>query len=97
MPKNQTISQDKKTIEQSQPRFIGSLVIGAFVAVFVGLLAMAVAILIVGMLRLLLPNLTFQLAGMSITAVTFVVFCALGWISATIIIWHKLSPDSENA
>lgn len=92
MRKNHIISQDKKTIQQSQPRFISSLVIGAFIAVFVGLLAMAVVILIVGMLRLFLPDLTFQLAGISITAVTFVIFCALGWISATLIIWHKLSP-----
>jgi hypothetical protein len=93
MPKNQSISQDRKIILQPNPRFIGSLVIGAFVAVFIGLLAMAVAILIVGIMRLFLPDLTFRFAGISITAVTFVIFCALGWIGATIIIWHKLSPE----
>jgi hypothetical protein len=93
MPKNQSISQGRKTTHQPHPRFIGSLVIGAVVAVFVGLLAMAVAILIVGILRLFLPDLTFHFAGMSITAVTFVIFCALGWIGATIIIWRKLSPE----
>ena len=93
MPKNQIISQDRKIIHQPHPRFIGSLIIGAFVAVFIGLLAMAVAILIVGILRLFLPDLTFHFAGISITAVTFVIFCTLGWVGVTIIIWRKLSPE----
>lgn len=95
MPKNQGISPDKKTVKQPQPRFLGALVIGAFIGVFIGLLAMALSILIVGIMSLFLPDLTFQLAGISITAVTFVIFCALGWMSATLFIWHKLSPVSE--
>ncbi len=95
MPKNQVVAPDKNTVKQPQPRFLGALVIGAFIGVFIGLLAMALCILIVGIMSLFLPDLTLQLAGISITAVTFVVFCALGWLGATFIIWHKLSPVSE--
>ena len=95
MPKNQAISPDKNKVEQSQPRFIKAFVVGAFAGVFIGLLAMALSILIVGIMSLFLPELTFQLAGISVTAVTFVVFCALGWIGATLIIWHKLSLVPE--
>jgi len=95
MRKDYIISQDKNRIKQPNPRFIGSLVIGAFIGVFVGLLAMSVAILIMGILRLFLPELPFQLVGINITAVIFVIFCALGWISATLIIWHKLPSISK--
>ena len=95
MPKNQGVSPNKNKVNQSQPRFISAFVIGAFVGIFIGLFAMALSILIVGIMSLFLPDLTFKLAGISITAVTFVIFCALGWMSATLLIWHKLSPVSE--
>jgi len=94
MRKDHIISQEKNRIKQPHPRFIGALVLGAFIGVFVGLLAMSVAILIMGLLRLFLPDLPFQLVGINITAVIFVIFCALGWISATLIIWHKLPSIS---
>ena len=97
MQKNHVVSQDSTKKAQNRSRFMGALILGALAGVFVGLLAMALAILIFGILRLFLPDSAFQLAGMSATAVIFVIFCALGWVGGTMLVWHKLPappPDS---
>ena len=97
MQKNRVASQNNNTKAQTRARFMGSFILGAFVGVFVGLMAMALAILILGILRLFFPDSTFQLAGMSATAVIFVIFCALGWVGGTMLIWRKLPAISSNS
>lgn len=97
MQKNHVISQNSTKKAQNRSKFMGALILGAFAGVFVGLLGMALAILILGILRLFLPDSTFQLAGMSATAVIFVIFCALGWVAGTILAWCKLpTPPSDS-
>ena len=97
MQKNHVVSQDSTKKAQNRSRFMGALILGAFAGVFVGLLAMALAILIFGILRLFLPDSTFQLAGMSATAVIFVIFCALGWVAGAMLAWYKLPASPSDS
>ncbi len=84
----ETPVQNKK-----QVRFWSALVLGAAAGIFIGLLGMAIAILMLGVLSLGLPDISFKIAGLSATAVAFVVFCALGWAGASLFIWRKLSSS----
>ncbi|MBE2220511.1 MAG: hypothetical protein IAF02_03170 [Anaerolineae bacterium] len=96
MPEEQVISKDVVLNKHNHPRFVGALLLGSFVGLFMGLIMMALAILICGVLRLFLPDSTFQVAGMAVTAVIFVVFFALGWAGGTLVIWHKLPQFSSD-
>lgn len=78
--------QNKKQI-----RFWGALILGGAAGIFIGLLGMAVAMLVMGVLSLGMPGIRFEIAGLSATAVVFVVFFALGWVGAAVLIWRKLS------
>lgn len=95
MPKIQAPSQEKANQNQTEPQLFIALVLGAIVGVFSGLIGMALSILVIGILRLFLPNLTFQLAGISITAVIFVLFCAIGWAAGTLFFWKKRSRSTN--
>jgi hypothetical protein len=93
MPKNQVTIQAQNITNQTSPRLLGAVTLGAIAGVFIGLLAMAFAILISSIVQLVFPDLSFQVAGMSITAVIFVIFLALGWCGSTLLIWHKLPKN----
>ena len=96
MPEKQADSENV-VLNNRNARFIGALLLGAFVGLFTGLITMSLAILICGMLSLFWPHSTFHIVGMDITAVIFVVFFALGWAGGTFFIWHKLPQFSTNA
>lgn len=92
MPNDQMISQKKSKKQKSQPKLLGAVALGALGGVFIGLLAMAISILVLGILRLIFPDMTFQLVGLNVTAVIFVIFFALGWLGGAMILWYKLPP-----
>lgn len=70
-------------------RFLGSLLIGGAVGVASGVLAMSVSILLVTMSEWLRTRPFLDFAGMGFTAVTFVIFCLLGWVAGAFIAWHR--------
>jgi hypothetical protein len=90
MPENRVASEDTGQNSRNPSQSIGSLVLGVFVGIFTGLIAMALAILTFGVLRLFFPNSAFELAGMNATAVIFIIFFALGWVGGAIVIRQKL-------
>lgn len=96
MPENQIVSEKVASNTHSRSRFIGALILGSIVGVFIGLIAMALTIIVCGVLRLFFPSSAFQLAGMNATAVIFVIFYALGWAGGTILLWHKLPHFATN-
>lgn len=75
-------------------RLLGALVLGAAGGFAIGVLAMAICTLILNALALSSAAVILNIAGMRITAVTFVIFSALGWAAATFIAWRRLRRRS---
>lgn len=90
MNNNAHVKEEKAARSLPSTRLMAAIVLGAAAGVFSGILAMAVAMLVLGILKLALPNTHLEIGGLSITAVIFVVFCALGWVSASLHLWRKL-------
>ncbi|MFO7682807.1 MAG: hypothetical protein R6X34_22440 [Chloroflexota bacterium] len=90
MNNHSRVTEEKAIKPLPSSRLMAAVVLGAAVGVFTGILAMAVAMLVLGIFKLALPDARLVIAGLSVTAVVFVVFCALGWASASIYIWRKL-------
>lgn len=90
MNNNARAKEEKAARSLPSSRLMAAVVLGAAAGVFSGILAMAVAMLVSGILMLALPDAPSEIAGLSITAVIFVVFCALGWVSASLFLWRKL-------
>jgi hypothetical protein len=61
-----------------QRRFIGAVAMGALSGIVLGLMGMAIGVLVLS-----ITGLADNVAGMAITAVTFVACCAVGWFMAT--------------
>jgi hypothetical protein len=72
-----------QTSKERRGRFIAAIALGALLGVMLGLMGMAVGVLVVSM-----TGLTDSVAGVGVTAVTFVACCALGWFLATYYLWR---------
>ncbi len=90
MNNNAGVKKEKAARPLPYSRLMAAVVLGAVFGVFSGILAMAVAMLVLGILKLALPNTHLEIGGLSVTAVIFVVFCALGWASASLYLCRKL-------
>ncbi|MCA9972725.1 MAG: hypothetical protein KC425_21045 [Anaerolineales bacterium] len=71
-------------------RLLGAVLMGAVAGFVVGVLAMAICILLINILELLSSAIILEIAGMGITAVTFIIFSTLGWAAATLVAWRRL-------
>lgn len=72
-------------------RLLGSILIGAFVGLVIGILALALSMLLLNATGLLPGILPLRLASIEITAVIFVVFGSLGWVAAAVILYRSAS------
>lgn len=68
---------------------ITAVFLGAAAGVFIGILAMAVGLLVMNSLSLVMNTAVLRLPGISMTAVTFVFFFAIGSVVSASYIWRK--------
>lgn len=72
-----------QTSKERRGRFIAAIALGAVLGVVLGLMGMAIGVLVLSM-----TGLTDSVAGIGITAVTFIACCTLGWFLATYYLWR---------
>ncbi len=70
-------------------RLFGALLLGAVAGIATGVLAMALATLVVNGITWLGQRSVGQFAGMEVTAVSFIIFTLVGWAAAGLLTWRK--------
>jgi hypothetical protein len=81
--------------QQKRALVITAVLLGAAAGVFIGILAMAVGLLVVNALSLVMNTAVLRLPGISMTAVTFVFFFAIGSLVSASYIWRKGRANSQ--
>lgn len=76
--------------QRKRIRLMTAVCLGALAGVLVGILAMAVGVLAISLLELFMDTTVLRLPGLSMTAVTFVVFFFLGALATTPFFLRKL-------
>lgn len=79
---------------QSRPLFWGPLILGGFVGLVIGVLAMALGMLFWNAAAFTLDAAEPDVFNMQVPTLMFVLFAALGWAAASFVAWRRMKALS---